>query len=179
MYQKILVPVDGSETSYKGLDEAIAVARLTHGRLRILHIVDELSFALAMDAYSGYAGDWLAELRSQGNRVLEACRSKVAAAGIEVETVLHDSFDGTVHEFVNKEAAEWPADLIVLGTHGRRGVGRLVMGSSAERILRLATVPVLLVRAPEQAPEAAEPAKPEAAEKGLHVHLPSGALAFE
>jgi nucleotide-binding universal stress UspA family protein len=173
MYQQILVPIDGSPTSRHGLDEAIRVAKLTHGRLRLLHVIDELSFALAMDAYAGYAGDWLNVLRENGGRLLDEAVATAQAAGIEADQVLCDSFAGSVHEVVNAEAAKWPADLIVLGTHGRRGVGRVVMGSSAEHILRYASVPVLLIRAPE-----AE-SKAEAVQAPTHVSLPTGALAFE
>lgn len=173
MYQRILVPVDGSSTSTLGLDEAIRLAGLTHGRLRLIHAIDELSFALAMDAYSGHAGDWLGVLRAEGARVLEESRARAAAAGVDVEAVLRDNFSGAVHEVVTTEAAQWPADLIVLGTHGRRGIGRLVLGSSAEHILRYATVPVLLVRAP------ATGAAARAVVKSVHASLPSAALAFE
>ena len=149
MYQRILVPVDGSSTSKRGLAEAIRLARLTHGRLRLIHIVDELSFALAMDAYSGQAGDWLNGLRAEATKLLEEGKAMAAAEGIEADSVLCDNFRGAVPDRVTVEAESWPADLIVLGTHGRRGLGRLVMGSSAEHILRHATVPVLLIRAPE------------------------------
>jgi nucleotide-binding universal stress UspA family protein len=173
MYQQILVPIDGSPTSRHGLDEAIRVAKLTHGRLRLLHVIDELSFALAMDAYAGYAGDWLNVLRENGGRLLDEAVATAQAAGIEADQVLCDSFAGSVHEVVNAEAAKWPADLIVLGTHGRRGVGRVVMGSSAEHILRYASVPVLLIRAPEGE------SKAEAVQAPTHVSLPTGALAFE
>jgi nucleotide-binding universal stress UspA family protein len=149
MYQRILVPVDGSPTSRRGLDEAINLAVMSHGRLRLCHVIDELSFALAMDAYSGYSGNWLESLREEGRRILDEARATAGAAGIEADTLLCDSFAGSVQEQVTAEARKWPADLIVLGTHGRRGVGRLVLGSSAEHILRFAPVPVLLVRAPE------------------------------
>jgi nucleotide-binding universal stress UspA family protein len=63
--------------------------------------------------------------------------------------VLHDDFSIPLDARVASEARQWPADLIVLGTHGRRGVGRWLLGSDAERIARYAPVPVLLVRAPE------------------------------
>ena len=166
MYQRILVPVDGSPTSARGLEEAIGIARLTHGRLRLLHVIDELSFALAMDAYSGFAGDWLNVLRERGRSLLDEWGATAQAAGIEADLVLCDTFSGSVQEKVTAEASKWPADLIVVGTHGRRGVGRLVMGSSAEQILRYATVPVLLVRAPEadaktQAESTLDPTRPD------------------
>ena len=169
MYQRILVPVDGSATSSRGLDEAIRLAKLTQGRLRLMHVIDELSFALGMEAYSGYSADWLAQLRASGSKLLEEAREKAAAAGVEAECLLCDSFRGAVAERVVSDAAAWPADLIVLGTHGRRGLGRMVMGSSAELIVRHATVPVLLIRAPEAQ------AKAEAA----RFTLPSGLVASQ
>ncbi|SEA55412.1 universal stress protein [Variovorax sp. YR216] len=175
MYQNILVPVDGSATSMRGLEQAIGVARLTNGRIRLLHIVDELSFALATDAYAGYAGEWMSVLRENGTKLLQECLQKVEAADISVDTVLRDNLDGSVHELVTKEAANWPADLIVLGTHGRRGAKRVFLGSSAENILRTSPVPVLLVRAPEDA----APDETKSAAERKRVSLPSGALSFE
>ena len=173
MYQRILVPLDGSSTSKRGLGEAIALAKITQGRLRLFHVVDELSFALAMDAYSGFAGDWLQGLRDDGRRLLDEARATAKAAGVEADTMLCDRLPGSVHEQVTAEAARWPADLIVLGTHGRRGVGRLVMGSSAENVLRYATVPVLLVRAAE----AATTAQPEATQAAENP-VPSATLSI-
>ncbi|MDM0117714.1 universal stress protein [Variovorax sp. J22R133] len=149
MYQRILVPIDGSETSMLGLAEAIRLAQLTKGQLRLLYVIDELSFAMTMDAYAGYAGDWLNSLRANGEHLLEQASATAREAGVPAETVLHDKFNGKLADSVASEAIEWPAELIVLGTHGRRGIGRLVMGSGAENVLRNAPVPVLLVRAPE------------------------------
>ena len=173
MYQRILVPVDGSSTSKRGLDEAIRIAKSTQGRLRLVHVIDELSFALAMDAYSGHAGDWLGVLRENGAEILATAKATAQAAGVEAETVLHDNFSSKVHERVAAEAAQWPADLIVLGTHGRRGVGRLVMGSSAEYIVRYAAVPVLLVREPNATTQS------EPAPANTRASLPSAALNSE
>src|SRR4030095_579588 len=175
MYQRILVPVDGSSTSMKGLEQAIEMARLTQARLRLIHVIDELSFALAMDAYSGcYTREWLGTLRENGARILTTCKEKTEAAGIEADTVLCDTLKGSVHDRVTSEAANWPADLIVLGTHGRRGAKRLFLGSSAEHILRLAPVPVLLVRAPEDT-EAGEERKEDSTseQQPLSVSPPS------
>jgi len=178
MYQRILVPVDGSPTSKHGLQEAIRMARLTGGKLRLLHVVDDTSIALSFDAYAGYPSDWLENLRQDGERLLADAKAVAAAAGVEAETVLRDNLALPVHELVVTEAGAWPADLIVLGTHGRRGIGRVMLGSSAENVLRRSPVPVLLVRSPEPAD------KPDAADEGasvktLRVSLPSGALSVE
>ncbi|MEJ8813183.1 universal stress protein [Variovorax ureilyticus] len=160
MYQRILVPIDGGPVSQRGLEEAVQIAKLTQGRLLLVHVIDELSLALAMDAQSGRAGSYLQSVRDEGARLLEDAKRGAQAAGIEVETALHERYGSTVYpsvitessvdETVIAEAKRWKADLIVIGTHGRRGVSRLVLGSSAERILRSAPVPVLLVRAPDK-----------------------------
>ena len=149
MYQRVLVPIDGSATSHRGLVEAIALARVTGGRLHLLHVVDELSFALAADGFSGLSADLLSLLREGGAKILATAVAEVEAAGLAVDGVLKDSLAGRVSDLVLDEAATWPADLIVIGTHGRRGAGRLFMGSDAEQVLRQARVPVLLVRQPE------------------------------
>lgn len=176
MYQKILVPVDGSPTSDRGLEEAIRLGVLTHGHLRLIHVVDELSFSLTMGGYAAYAGEWMTKLRDDGQHILGQAKVRVTAAGLEAQTVLYEGFDGRVDDLVVAEAKKWPADLIVIGTHGRRGVGRLVLGSSAERMLRQSPVPVLLVRAPETA---TVPTPSNGDEKPLRVSLPTGALALE
>jgi len=151
MYQGILVPIDGSPTSTRGLGEAIKLAQLTHARLRLIHVVDELSFALSASEGLTMTGDILSLLREAGAAILTQGAATVKAAGLEVDTVLKDSFAGRVCDLVVDEAATWPADLIVLGTHGRRGVGRLFMGSDAESIVRSAQTPVLLLRSDTQA----------------------------
>ncbi|QIL80839.1 universal stress protein [Diaphorobacter sp. HDW4A] len=149
MYQRILVPIDGSDTAKLGLEESVRLAKSTGGRLRLIHVVDDLSLALAMDAYSGHAGDWLNELRMDGARILQEAADVALKAGVMVDTKLKEEFKGAVYEIVLAEAQGWRADLIVLGTHGRRGFGRVVLGSSAESILRHSPIPVLLVRSPQ------------------------------
>jgi len=151
MYSKILVPVDGSPTSSRGLQEAIKLAKLTGARLRLIHVVDELSFATGMEAATMATGEMIQLLRESGQALLKKDAARVEKAGVSVDTVLCDSIAGRVCDHVIEQARLWRAGLIVLGTHGRRGVGRLLMGSDAEMIVRLASVPVLLVRAKEAA----------------------------
>ena len=151
MYQRILVPIDGSPTSDLGLDEAIRLAKLTGGSLRLIHVIDDLSIIRGMEGYAAYSEVMFADLRAAGAQVIETARAKVAAAGVNVETILHETMEGLVPELVIADARAWKADLIVLGTHGRRGIRRMVLGSSAEYVLRGAPVPVLLVRVPEAA----------------------------
>ena len=147
MYERILVPVDGSPTSDAGLDEAIKLAKLTHARVRLLHVVDEMPFVMSAGGYDAMSGDVLGVLKQAGKEILRAARSKVERSGVEVDTVLFESLNGRLCDRVGLQTSEWGADLVVLGTHGRRGVGRAFLGSDAEQIVRSATVPVLLVRA--------------------------------
>ncbi|TMH10781.1 MAG: universal stress protein [Betaproteobacteria bacterium] len=149
MYRRILVPIDGSATSTRGLTEAIKLAKLTGARIKVVHVVDEISFATSMEAAGTYSGEVAELLRESGEKILQHAKSRVAKNGLRVDAELFDSFAGRVCDLVVDAARAWRADLIVLGTHGRRGIGRLMLGSDAELIVRSAPVPVLLVRAAE------------------------------
>ncbi|CAN5910303.1 universal stress protein [soil metagenome] len=175
MYQKILVPIDGSATSARGLEEAIRLAKLTGGRIRLIHVTDELSAGFAMECYAG-SGDWLTTVRENGTKLLEVATATVEAAGVPVDSVLLDGLAATVQLLVTTQATSWGADLIVLGTHGRRGVGRAFLGSSAEQVLRCSPVPVLLVRAQDIAEVAVKATVPS---QVVHTKLPSAALSIE
>jgi len=143
MYQRILVPVDGSPLSMGGLDAAIGLAKLTGGALGLIHVTDEQTFALAGESAGG---DVLDIVKAEGERILEDGKAHAEAQGVPVSTRLVESLGVSVAEAVIEHARGWQADLIVLGTHGRRGVVRLLLGSDAEQIARTAPVPVLLTR---------------------------------
>jgi nucleotide-binding universal stress UspA family protein len=149
MYAKILVPVDGSPTSDLGLAEAIKLAKLTGAQLRLMHAVDMLSLSLAPEAGMAATPSLFELLREGGQAILTRAKAELDKSGVAGDTVLADTLRGRVCDLVVDEAQRWGAELIVIGTHGRRGVGRLLMGSDAEQILRLSPVPVLLVRAKE------------------------------
>lgn len=150
MYERILVPVDGSPTSMRGLDEAIKLAGLTAARIRVFHAIDEFVYSAGIDGFGSAAAlgaGLIPEIRKAGERIVEEAKLRVEASGIQADTAIASTVDGRISDLAIAEAKAWDADLIVLGTHGRRGVGRALMGSDAEQILRSATVPVLLVRA--------------------------------
>lgn len=149
MYERILVPVDGSATSNQGLEEAIKLARLTGAKIKLLHVVDMWAFAATPYTGMALSPDILAQLREGGQATLDVAKARVEADGRGADTQLFDNLAGRVCDIVVDEAKRWKADLIVIGTHGRRGVGRLVLGSDAEQIVRTAPVPVLLVRGHE------------------------------
>lgn len=142
MYQRILVPVDGSATANFGLDEAIRLAKLTGARLRLVHVVDGVTLSTGLELASG---DILGLLVDAGAQILTEARARVEASGVAVDTFLPEAGGGRACDVVIAQAKLWNADLIVIGTHGRRGVGRPFIGSDAEQIVRTAPVPVLLL----------------------------------
>jgi len=149
MYKRILVPVDGSATSAKGLEEAIRLAKLTGASLELVNVLDEQSLALGVEAYAASSREDLATLRETARGILDRARQRAAAEGVGADTKMLETFGVRVADLIVDEAVAAKADLIVIGTHGRRGIGRLLLGSDAEQILRLAPVPVLLVRGGE------------------------------
>lgn len=144
MYDKILVPIDGSETSRKALEEAVKLAELTGGQLRILHVVDALSHLKGFEASAVYLTDLLPQLLKAGRDLVEQAKREIGGQNVDTEVV--ESSGEAVSEVIVERAREWDAEIIVLGTHGRRGIERIVMGSDAEQVARTAHVPVLLVR---------------------------------
>jgi nucleotide-binding universal stress UspA family protein len=145
MYQRILVPVDGSDTSRRGLKEAVSLSKALGSTIRIVHIVDDSPLALNPEA--GVAAAPLVEDFAEGGKeIIANARALAAQLGADVETALHENFAGRVADRIVDEAKEWGAELIVMGTHGRGGLRHAVLGSQAEAVVRAASVPVLLVR---------------------------------
>jgi len=145
MYGKILVPVDGSETSILGLNEAIKIAKAQGSQLRLVHIVNELILDYTYSP-GVYATNLIESLRKAGRTVLDVAETVAQRQGIKPECVLLESIGGPEADFILAQAEEWQADLIVMGTHGRRGFLRVALGSDAEQVVHGATVPVFVVR---------------------------------
>jgi len=146
MYKRILVPVDGSATANRGLKEALRLAKAHRARLCLLHVVEEFFIAQAGEAVV-YAEEMFDALRANGRKILTRAEAAARNRGVPARPVLVESIAQPVAEVIVRQARRWKADLIVLGTHGRRGLRRVVLGSDAEHVVRLTPVPVLLVRA--------------------------------
>jgi nucleotide-binding universal stress UspA family protein len=149
MYSHILVPIDGSATSAKGLDEAIALARHLKSRLRLVHVV-QLAGMVTPESLPLATDQTADAIRSAGNKLLQECKDKATKAGVEAEVDLVETTASTAGECIVATATASQADLIVCGTHGREGISRVLMGSDAEYVARHAAVPVLLVRHQEE-----------------------------
>jgi nucleotide-binding universal stress UspA family protein len=150
MFRRILVPIDGSPTSNLGLREAIEMAKDQGATLCLLHIVDEMIVTQGLDGTMyvtpGYIDAFLAALRKEGKKILAKAEKEVKKRAIKCQTVLSETAGHAVADVIIEQVIKCRADLIVLGTHGRRGITRLVMGSDAEGVVRATPVPVLLVR---------------------------------
>jgi nucleotide-binding universal stress UspA family protein len=145
-YRRILVATDGSLASMKGLREAMRLAKAEGAELRILHVVNEAV------PYSPLAGSppvsLIPILLESGRRLLKKALAQARKQRVPARTILVESAEREAASTIVAQARKQRADLIVLGTHGRRGMLRLVLGSDAEQVVRTSPVPVLLVRAP-------------------------------
>ena len=154
MFKCILVAVDGSTTSNRALQSSVGLAKEQQATLHVLHVVDQSALAQAsgMGAYfsADYVAGLLAALRDAGRKILVKAENVARKAEQPVRPALVEARGQSTARVILAHARKVHADLIVLGTHGRRGLTRLVMGSDAEAVLREATVPVLLLRSPKR-----------------------------
>ena len=143
MFKRILVPVDGSATSNKALTAALQLARDSGGRVRVTHSLDELAYLSGFE----YSGDLIKIAREKAAKMLDDAMDIAKAAGVPADQQLVEQPGQRLGQTVSDAALAWEADLVVVGTHGRRGIDRVLMGSGAEQVIRMAPVPVLVVRA--------------------------------
>jgi nucleotide-binding universal stress UspA family protein len=153
MYANIVVAVDGSEASKRALSEAIQLAKLARGKLTAVYVIDQ-SGAFT---YAGACDPHLLTdaARQVGMTLLHGALSQMRELNVAGDTEIVET-QGIAEDVAGallRCAERRGADLVVMGTHGRRGLRRMVIGSVAERFVRCATCPVLLVRAPAD-PEA-------------------------
>jgi nucleotide-binding universal stress UspA family protein len=146
MYERILVPIDGSATAQRGLDEAIALADRLESTLHLLHVVDARLLIAEVSVFAP-PNQLLDDWRAAGEKLLAEALERARAGGVKAESALRCDPGLRVCDLILAEARSATAGLIVMGTHGRRGLRRLTLGSDAELVLRESPVPVLLVRA--------------------------------
>lgn len=150
MYKRILVPFDGSEPSRAGLREAIGLAAGTGAGLVVLHVVSELPLLMGAEAYVNY-GEMAEILMNTGRELVQEAGRIAEKEGVKCELKVVDGGATPVCDVIVDQIAAQRCELVVMGTHGRRGLRRLTLGSDAELVVRRASVPVLLVKAAEAA----------------------------
>lgn len=142
--ESVVVPTDGSEQARAAAERAVELAATTGATLHAVNVVDVGVTGAAFDS-----APVLDSLEAAGERAVDAVRDRAEATGVAaVETAVPR---GTPSEAVVRYAADHDADRIVMGTHGRTGLDRLVLGSVTERVVRHSEVPVLAVPGPETA----------------------------
>lgn len=145
MYDRILVPLDGSPTSQRGLQEALTLAVALKSTLVLLHVLEPYPYDMEF-ASSDTWESLISGMREQAHRLLDAAQREVRAREVLVETQLVEAPGGRVCDVIVEQVRTLRCGLVVIGTHGRRGVSHALMGSDAERVLRLSPEPVLSVR---------------------------------
>ncbi|MGZ8255864.1 MAG: universal stress protein, partial [Burkholderiaceae bacterium] len=142
MFKRILVAVDGTPTSNRALATALALGKDQDASLHVLHVVDDTAIVPMFDPV-GYVPDYvdsmIESLREGGRKILESARKLAAKGDQTVQQKMVETRGQGVARAILQYAGTVRADLIVMGTHGRRGMARLVMGSDAEAVLREAT----------------------------------------
>ncbi|MBV8464362.1 MAG: universal stress protein [Burkholderiales bacterium] len=143
MYKRIHVPVDDSETSRQALLETTKFCCDQCAKTRLVHVVDLAQFTWGGAEFVD-VGELQSNLRETGNKVLESAASLMRENGVEVETALIEIWGGHIANAIIEDARRWPADIIVMGSHGWTGLDHLLLGSVAEGVVRHAPLPVLI-----------------------------------
>ncbi|KKC45532.1 universal stress protein [Acinetobacter oleivorans] len=144
LYQHILVPIDGSETSLIAMKEAIKLGKALNSKITVVQVMALDPFIADAYVKTGQTNDLIERTRTYLLDILEHAKQEFADEGITVETKLLEGF--VVHEEIIQAAQDLNADLIVMGSHGRTGVRKLVLGSVAQKVLGESHIPVLIVR---------------------------------
>ena len=145
MFKHILIPVDGSETSMKAVAKASALAKTFDSAVTALYVIDPYPFTGVGADFAYGQAQYLSAATAEANAALDAAKAAINQAGVaNVSTMVGEGH--AVHDGIQRAIESTGADLIVIGSHGRRGLEKLVLGSVTQRVLGVARVPVLVVR---------------------------------
>ena len=144
MFKHILVPVDGSPTAALAIDKAIALAKAFDSTVTAIYVIDPYPFTGVGTDYAYGQAQYLTAATAEANEAIRGAKQAFEAAGIAVKTALVEGH--AVYKGILETAASGGADLIVMGSHGRRGLEKWMLGSVAQRVVSHANVPVLVVR---------------------------------
>ena len=144
--KKILIPTDFSEYSQFALKYAVALAESFKAKLYVMHVCEHSIMGAGPEAYHFSVPEFMAEVEKNEKETLEQIARELGSKGINVEPVF---VTGRAYIDIVEKAKQLDVDLITLATHGRKGFGHFVFGSTAEKVVRLAPCPVLTVKHPE------------------------------
>jgi nucleotide-binding universal stress UspA family protein len=144
MFKHILVPVDGSSTAQLAVDRAIGLAKAFGSRVTAIFVIDPYPFTGVGTDFAYGQAEYLSAATAEANAAIKAAKSSFDSAGVSVDTSVieaHAAWRGVVQAAVSIQA-----DLIVMGSHGRSGLEKLVLGSVTQAVLSHTRLPVLVVR---------------------------------
>jgi nucleotide-binding universal stress UspA family protein len=144
MFKHILMPVDGSDNSQRAIDKAIALAQAFKSQVTAIYVIDPYAFTGAGTDFAYGHSEYLSAATAEGKQALQVAKDAFQTVGIEINTNLVDGH--TTYKVILEKAAEIGADLIVMGSHGRKGLEKLILGSVTSKVLSHAHLPVLVVR---------------------------------
>jgi nucleotide-binding universal stress UspA family protein len=144
--RRLLVPVDFTETSDRALDYAVELARKFDAAVTVLHAYQIPVYGFPDGAYIT-AAELASQISNAAQQRLDALIDARKTAGVQMDAILRD---GVAWEEINDLAREIHADLIIIGTHGRRGLARALLGSVAENVIRTSTLPILVIHGPRE-----------------------------
>ncbi|UJP04459.1 MAG: universal stress protein [Nitrosomonas sp.] len=144
MYQRVLVPVDGSPIASDALRQAIQFVQEQGAQVEVLMVVEDFLFFDDNSELDNVA--LAAAIKCTGEKILSAAKERFQQAGITVETKLLEAKGDRVASVIVAEAKNYQADLIIIGTHGLSGFSHILLGSVAEAVVRMADIPILLIR---------------------------------
>ncbi|VVE35809.1 Putative universal stress protein [Pandoraea eparura] len=143
MFKRILVAIDGSPTADKAFDYALTIAKARNAHVHVLYVVDiPVAYVADADPFP-----FIEAMRLQGKAIRESATQRLKGAGVDGDVEIREllPLGGDVAHQINVSADEDQADVIVIGTHGRRGFRRMALGSVAENCARQAQRPVILI----------------------------------
>ncbi|MEI8030943.1 MAG: universal stress protein [Comamonadaceae bacterium] len=144
MFKHILVPVDGSSTAQLAVDRAIGLAKAFGSRVTAIFVIDPYPFTGVGTDFAYGQAEYLSAATAEANAAIKAAKNSFDSAGVSVDTSVieaHAAWRGVVQAAVSVQA-----DLIVMGSHGRSGLEKLVLGSVTQAVLSHTRLPVLVVR---------------------------------
>ena len=145
-YRNIVIATDGSENTQRAISYGIEIAKLSGAIVHALYVVDTSSFSsIPMSSDGGWEA-MFEILRKEGERAVSAVKYQVEAAGVEVREVV---WEGNPSNVIIEFSENNNIDLVVMGTLGKTGLDRFLLGSVAEKVVRSSTVPVMVVRSGE------------------------------
>jgi nucleotide-binding universal stress UspA family protein len=144
MFKHLLLPADGSDNAHRALEKALAIARAFDSRITAIYVVDPFAFTGVGADFAYGQAEYLSAAAAEAKAALEQVAAACAAAGVPVQTALVEAH--SIHKGILNKAKEVGADLIVMGSHGKRGLEKLVLGSVTAQVLSHAHLPVLVDR---------------------------------